>query len=96
MIVEAVINVLVALVSGILSLVPDFEAPSWLTGSGSGTLGGYANTVGQAMGKAEPWLPLDALGYAVTIVVAAVAFSVAVRVVRILLSLFTGGGGGAA
>lgn len=93
MIVEAIVGALVSVIEFALGLVPEFEMPEWLDGTGAGTLHGYATDIGEAASGGSYWVPFDAAALAVTIVLAAVAFSLLVRLFRLVLSLFTGGGG---
>jgi hypothetical protein len=84
-----------SVLSFVVGLFPSWSYPSWLDGSStaSGTLGGYAHSIGSAMGDFSAWIPLGVVGPALTAIVAALAVSLGVRVIRMVASFLTGGGG---
>jgi hypothetical protein len=80
-----------AFLGWLLSLFPTITLPSWFT-----TINGYiADGVEVANGLSN-WVPLDALRNAFLFLMGLGMVVLAVRAFRIGLSLFTGGGGGAA
>lgn len=91
MIIEWLVDALTAVLAFLLDLFPTVTVPSWVETSTSYVADGVAFINGWAA-----WVPLDALrnGLLFLLLCGAVAFSV--RVFRIALSLFTGGGGSAA
>lgn len=91
MIIEALISMLAALVSFIGSLFPDIETPGWMT-----SIAGHVSTVTGLMAPLGNWVPFGAAGNAVALVLVAIGAAAAVRLIRVLVSLFTGGGGSAA
>lgn len=91
MILDAIIGVLVEIVLGIASLLPDDEPPAWLLGAGdtlSGLLGQFA-----ALGA---WAPVGLLVTVVQAVITAWLIGFAIKIIRIVVSFFTAGGGSAA
>lgn len=92
MITDAIVSALAAVFGFIGSLLPSDEPPAWLTD----TLPGEIEALGAQFGQLGQWVPMDAIGMAGAAVVTAFAVAWGVRLVRIALSLFTGGGGGAA
>jgi hypothetical protein len=79
-----------------IGLLPGWEWPDWLVGSGSGTLAGFAASLAGGMGDVSSWLPISIVGGCITAIGGALLFAVAVRIVRMVLSFLSGGGGGAA
>lgn len=91
MLFELVVNVLVGVVGGMFALLGNLPAPGWLTGL-VGQLDGLVSA-GASMGV---WVPWSVMGVVAGAVAACAAISLSVRLFRMLLSLFTGGGGSAA
>jgi hypothetical protein len=87
---------LTSVLSFVVGLFPTWTYPSWLSGSSTtaGTLGGYAHAIGGAMGDFSAWIPLSVVGPCLAAVLAALGVSLAVRVIRMIASFLTGGGGG--
>lgn len=91
MIVEAVITVTMWLVKGLIATMPTAGPPGWLDDGA-----GYLNTLMESaagLGAFIPW------GLAVTVIMAVLACVVVgfvIKVVRIIASFFTLGGGSAA
>lgn len=91
MVTEALVAVVAAVARFIARLMPSFSAPDWLTVS----LPGLLREVGTYVTGVSAWLPID---HAVTVlgfVAGAVAAAVAVRLLRIVASFLTAGGGSA-
>lgn len=91
MIVKWFLDGLVTIATAIIGLVPSFARPSWLDGG----LATWSSVVGD-MEQLNNWVPLGAIGLAATWIFAAWVGQTVLRGARIALSLFTGGGGGAA
>ena len=91
MIVEWIWRQVTQLLGALLDLFPSFSAPAWVTDVGSYAAQGVAFANGLSM-----WVPLDALRNTFVFLLGVGVAVFAVRTFRILLSLFTGGGGGAA
>ncbi len=81
-----------ALLSFLLGLLPTVSAPDWLA-SAPGTL---ANAIGFIPAIASNWYPVQALAHGVLFILGCMAVAFAVRFTRMAVSVFTGGGGGAA
>ena len=91
MITQAIIDIFSTIVSAVASLLPGFDLPAWVPGA--------VSTITTGIGKVEGfgnWMPLGAFRDGVLFVGSCMVFVVGVRVVRIAVSLFTGGGGSAA
>lgn len=91
MIAEWVLGAFGWLLHALLSVLPVVEVPSWLSGSDSAF-----STVFSAAGSMGVWFPSTLV---VTVLVGLLAIwltAFGVKVVRMVLSLFTAGGGSAA
>lgn len=91
MIVEALVDVFFALVRGVVALLPDGDAPAWLD-NGADSLGqlvGYASGLGA-------WIPFQTAGVVLAAVLSCVVVGFVIKLVRIVASFFTAGGGSAA
>jgi hypothetical protein len=72
-------------------LLPSWTAPAWLTTVVT-TMG---NTIGYVT-MLDGWVPVQAIGTVVAFMLACSVVGIAVKLGRMVLSLFTGGGGSAA
>lgn len=91
MITNAILTVFSDLLHGLLSVIPAISVPSWLSGQS-----GPIATVFQDAGLMSVWFPVT---LAVTVIGAVLAIwlaGFAVKIARMCVSLFTGGGGSAA
>lgn len=88
MIFEAIVDLFFGLVELIASAMGTLSAPGWLTGL-SAQLGSLV-AMGASMGV---WVPWSAIGVAMAAVLACYGVSFVVFLVRMAVSLFTGGGG---
>ncbi len=91
MITDAVLMWLSDFFVGLIGTLPDFNSPAWLTD----TLPDGIQTVGQYASKMGPWIPYDAVGLVLATVAAIVGIALAIRLVRIVASFLTLGGGSA-
>jgi hypothetical protein len=89
-IVEAFVNLLVGVADLIFSALGHAAAPGFVR-----NLGGQLSTIVDYSASMGAWVPWSALGVAIGAVMAAHVISLSVKVIRMLLSLFTGGGGAA-
>jgi len=90
-IVEAIVRVAVGLVRMILNLLPNTPAPAWLA-DGDGVL----QTIwsyGAGLGAWVPWTTFSTVFAAVML---CLSVSLTIRLVRVIASFLTGGGGSAA
>jgi hypothetical protein len=86
-----ILHLLADVASGFLGILPHIDVPSWLSGSGS-----YASTVFQAAGSMSVWFPAP-LVLTIVLAVGVLWFAAfGVKLARIFVSHFTGGGGSAA
>lgn len=91
MIVEGIVKVVVAFFEFALGLLPTRSTPGWMD-----DMGASMNIVwGHAAGLGA-WIPWSTVAYVIGAVVACMIFGLQVRLARIVISLFTGGGGSAA
>lgn len=92
MIVEALVRVVLVIIGFLVELIPamlpPFEVPEGFAES--------AGQLGEWLGEANQVIPIDFAVACLSLVLSALIFSATLKVVRILLSLFTGGGGSAA
>lgn len=91
MILEALFAVLSFVLEAILDTIPDAEAPEWM-GQG-GTALSVAVQFGHSMGV---WLPWNMLGVVVGAQLGSHLIGFGIKAARMVLSLFTAGGGSAA
>jgi hypothetical protein len=91
MIVEALISVLAGLFSAIGDMFGTIDVPDWVESidTGMSTLGGYAGGLGHL-------LPFGAAIDGATFVLACIGLGLGIKIIRIIVSLFTAGGGSAA
>jgi len=84
------VSVLAGIVSAVGSLFGVFTLPGWFEDLGPmlDEVTGWAAGLGR-------WVPVASAVNAVSLVGAAIGIALVIRVVRIILSLFTGGGGSA-
>lgn len=100
MITDALIEAASSLFAAVVGLFPSVEPPSWLSLSGGGSgmgaqsIGGLVAIV-QNFGLVSHWFPVGLLGPAVGVVLASMLAGFGVRIGRMVLSVFTGGGGSA-
>lgn len=93
MVTNAILHVVSAFVSWVLSLMPSVAFPTYLTGTGTGTLNGTVTGAVTALWSFDSFVPVLQLVAAATLVLASLLVGVAVRVARIVASFFTLGGG---
>lgn len=91
MIFELIIGVFCAIGKGIAALFGNLPAPGWLLDAG-----GLWNQAMQVGAGLDAWIPWPLLVTVTLAVFACLATSFGIKVVRLVLSLFTGGGGSAA
>lgn len=91
MITQAVIDVFSRVAAFLVGLLPSWSAPSWLTTS-SNVLTDAVHSIALYSG----WLPLQAIGLAAGFLLGCSTIALGIRLTRIGISLFTGGGGSAA
>jgi len=95
MIVEWFIAALLSLVTWFIDLLPSWSLPSWITGTGDGTIRGGADWAASNVGSLSNWIPLGTLSLVAAVVLVCIPIAIGIKVTRMVLSAFTGGGGGA-
>lgn len=91
MITEALVSAALQLLTWNLQLIPNVSLPGWLTDTTT-TIGSGLSSV-----TAFGWfIPLNAIGNSLVFLLGVTAVVVGVRIARLVLSLFTGGGGSVA
>ena len=91
MIVDKILDILASVVIFIIDLFPTWTFPTWWTSA----ITGWSSIVAGISDLAH-WMPLDAIFQVAGAVFIVSIFSFSVRILRIVLSLFSGGGGSAA
>lgn len=91
MIIEWLAGILGTIAEWIAALFGDIEAPGWLVNAGDT----WQSVMTQANGL-DPWIPWTILATVVTAVIACAVTGFGIKAGRMVLSLFTGGGGSAA
>lgn len=91
MVTDAIVHAFVLVIEALLFLLPGWSLPSWFT-----NLPGDASTLGGYIGSFNVWLPISTVVDVLGVIVTATGVAFAVRVVRMAVSHFTGGGGSVA
>lgn len=91
MIVEAIFNVVGAFLAFVVGLFPTRDPASWVS-----SMGPAIQTVWNAAAGMGAWIPWSNVSAVVQAVIGAMLTGLAIRLIRVVLSLFTGGGGSAA
>lgn len=90
MVTEWILKALAAVWEWFISHLPAIPVPDWFA-SASGSIA----FVVDKMHGFDGWLPWTVLGIVITTILAALAISLAIKIARIVLSVFTAGGGSA-
>lgn len=91
MVTAAVLDVLAMIAMALLDALPDTEVPDWLNSASN-----FIPTVFNFAGSLGVWVPWSLLGIVMAAVVAVWVGSFAFKLIRIIISHVTGGGGSAA
>lgn len=91
MVTAAVWDAICTFLGWLVHLFPTIAVPTWVN-----DIGGYAAQGVAAANGFHAWVPLEAMRNGFVFLLSCGGIVLAVRAFRILLSLFTGGGGGAA
>jgi hypothetical protein len=91
MIIDALLNALTNAATFVFGLFPAWSLPSWWSNAMTGW-----GTIITGISDLSHWVPLAAVGQVAIAVFLVSAFAFAVRVLRIILSFISGGGGSAA
>lgn len=91
MVVNWFVDVLTSLFSWALTLLPSWSAPGFLDSMNSALA-----SIATATASTSVWIPWSTIAVVVPVLMAACLAALAAKGVRVVLSLFTGGGGGAA
>lgn len=93
MVTDAILNVVTSVVSWIVGLLPTLTFPSALTDTGTGSVHATMTGAVSSLWSLDAFLPVSQLVAAAALVLAALLLSVTVRIVRIVASFITLGGG---
>jgi len=91
MIFDAIIGVLAGFLTFIGDLIPDVTIPDWFS-----TFPEFIEPAWDVINGLDNWLPVQAIGIAVAWMIGLQVVIIGIRVTRVVVSLFTGGGGSAA
>jgi hypothetical protein len=91
MITEAILGLFIGLFSLVLSLLPTRPAPGWLDDGA-----GYLSSIWTAGAGLGAWIPWTLVGTVFSAILACVVIGFTIKIVRIVASFFTAGGGSAA
>lgn len=99
MVVDAILTIVFAPLTWLLEALPSWTPPGWLVDNIA--CGGpdapapvcFAADIGGYIGKGSSWVPVEVLGTVGTALFTVLAISLVVRLVRIVVSALTGGGG---
>lgn len=93
MITDLIIGVLLAPIRWVLDVIPAVPWPSWFQKSGTGTVVDVVGGWGSHLGTINGWFPVGSFLDALSIVFVVAGIAVTIRIVRMLISVLTGGGG---
>lgn len=97
MITKIAVALLLGVPAWVLGQLPTVTLPTFFnSGTGSGTVGGVMSSVVGYFNSWDNLFPLDQAGYALGIVASSWAAALIIKVVRIVASFLTAGGGSAA
>lgn len=96
MITEAILGVLADVVSWVLGLFPTLDIPAYLTGTGPGTLRGQLDGALTLIWGIDSWVSVDAIFAVATISSLAFVAQWVIKILRVVSSYLTAGGGSAA
>jgi hypothetical protein len=91
MIPEGFFDFMFGLAGFLVGLFPSGGAPAWLTDGA-----GYLSQLFEKASGLGAWINFGLAGTVMAAVLACVALGLGIKVVRMVVSVFTGGGGGAA
>lgn len=91
MIIKWLLDVVTGFLGWVVGLLPSVSIPVWM----STTVPNAITTIGGYISSIDVWLPFSDAGIAVAFVVVALAAAVAIKIVRIVASFVTAGGGSA-
>lgn len=91
MIVEGLMSFFFALVRTVMQLLPSFNPPEAFTNAN-----GWIADIWAAGAGLGAWIPWSVVGIATGMVIAAIGIGFAIKLVRIVASFLTAGGGSAA
>lgn len=95
MITQWLVEIVGNVVTWILGLLPTLTVPEYLSGTGGGTANGTVTDAVSGLWSFDAFLPVTQLVAACALVLASLLVAVTVRVVRIVASFLTAGGGAA-
>ena len=90
MITLAILNLLGWVFEALFSLFPTIDVPSWFS------IDGPVGTVFQAAGSMGAWFPVQLVASVLTTLLLVWAVGFVIKAARMVISLFTGGGGSSA
>ena len=91
MIVDLIVTALAGIVTFVGNLMPTINAPGWVSG-----LSAKVAVVTENMAALGNWVPFGAAGQATALVLASILVALTIKLIRIVASFFTAGGGSAA
>lgn len=92
MITEKLFDVLAAVAGFVVGLFPEFAVPAWLTT----TLPGWIETASGQIVAVDVWFPFSHAAIVLGFVALSIGVALGVKLVRIVASFLTAGGGSAA
>lgn len=86
-----ILGLIAGLASFLFNALPNWDLPEWFT-----TAPIFLRTALSQAGQMGHWFPLTAIGLGASAIFAVWSLTLLLRIARMVLSLFTGGGGSAA
>ena len=93
MITEAIMTVVFLPIRWVLEAIPTVTWPTWFSTSGPDSVVTLVDSWGDSLGLIGGWFPLSSAFDAVDFVMVCFGINLAVRLIRVVVSHVTGGGG---
>ena len=93
MITDAILTLVLAPLRWLLQAIPGVSWPSWFQTSGAESVVAKVGQWGQSLGTINGWFPVDAFLDSMGILFVCAAVHAGIKSIRIVISVFTGGGG---
>jgi len=90
MIVEEILRGFLWMVSSVLDLLPSWQLPAFVTGSGPGTLSHYSGAMGAFLPPFGAWVPIPLLLTLMPIMLAAMLVSFGIKTTMMIVRLLRG------
>ncbi len=93
MVTDRILAAIAGVLRHVVQLLPEAKLPTFLRPDG--VILSLARDLGEKIGPLSLWVPFEAMGTVWSACVLALGVGISVRAVRMIMSLLSGGGGGA-